>query len=74
LLSSPAHPYTRELVAAAPRFEEAPLSEPAPPPFPDATAGCPYAPRCRLAQARCLEEAPDLTPREDGRRAACHMA
>jgi peptide/nickel transport system ATP-binding protein len=73
ILQTPAHPYTRELVAAAPRF--APLAAPAPaaPPFPEAATGCRYAPRCPLAQARCLEEAPALTPRADGRKAACHV-
>ena len=73
LLESPAHPYTRELVDAAPRFEEAPLREPAAPPFPQATTGCRFAPRCPLAQARCVQEAPELTPRGDGRSVACHV-
>ena len=72
LLERPAHPYTRELVDAAPRFEETPLREPAAPPFPEAATGCRYAPRCPLAQARCLQEAPELRPRGDGRRVACH--
>ncbi len=72
LLKNPAHPYTRELVDAAPRFEAAPLRSPAPPPFPDAKTGCRYAPRCPLADARCLEAAPELTPRDDGRSVACY--
>ena len=72
LLERPAHPYTRELVDAAPRFEETPLREPIAPPFPAAATGCRYAPRCPLAQARCLQEAPELRPRGDGRRVACH--
>jgi len=73
LLKAPAHPYTRELIEAAPRFEEA-LAAPAPaPPFPEAKTGCRYAPRCPLAQARCLEEAPALRTLADGRQAACHL-
>jgi len=72
LLKNPAHPYTRELVDAAPRFEEAPLRAPEPPPFPDAATGCPYASRCPLAEARCLDEAPALRALDDGRRVACH--
>ena len=73
LLQSPAHPYTRELVEAAPRFETAPVRENPPPPFPRRRTGCRYAPRCPLAQPRCLERAPALRPRGDGRQAACHV-
>jgi peptide/nickel transport system ATP-binding protein len=74
LLKSPAHPYTRELVDAAPRFEPTPLRNVAAPPFPEARTGCRYAPRCPLAEARCLEAAPELSPRADGRRVACFVA
>ena len=72
LLAGPRHPYTRELVAAAPRFEAAPAQPPAAPPFPDAATGCRYAPRCTLATRRCLGEAPALRALDDGRRVACH--
>jgi peptide/nickel transport system ATP-binding protein len=72
LLNNPAHPYTRELVAAAPRLEtHAPPLPPAPP-FPQATTGCRYAPRCPLAVAHCLAEDPVLRTLDDGRRVACH--
>ena len=73
LLTQPTHPYTRELVEAAPRFEETPLRAAASPPFPDAKTGCAYAPRCPLAEPRCLAEAPELTASADGRRVACHV-
>ena len=73
LLERPAHPYTRELVDAAPRFEAAPLRAPAAPPFPQAATGCRYAPRCPLAEARCLQEAPELRALGDGRSVACHV-
>ena len=72
LLSRPAHPYTRELVEAAPRFDEAATRAPAALPHPDAKTGCRYAPRCSLAMPRCLEQAPELLPREDGRSVACY--
>jgi peptide/nickel transport system ATP-binding protein len=72
LLNEPAHPYTRELVAAAPRFEAAPTREAAAPPFPEARTGCRYAPRCPLAKPVCLEAAPELLAQADGRRVACH--
>ena len=73
LLKSPTHPYTRELIEAAPNFDAAPLREAAAPPFPEAATGCRYAPRCPLAEARCLEEAPALRTLADGRSVACHV-
>jgi peptide/nickel transport system ATP-binding protein len=73
LLAKPAHPYTRELVDAEPKLEQAPAAAPEAPPRPDVRSGCAYAPRCLYAQARCLEEAPRLTARGDGRRIACHF-
>jgi peptide/nickel transport system ATP-binding protein len=72
LLNQPQHPYTRELVAAAPRFDAAPEAPISFPPFPDAQTGCRYAPRCPLATQRCLTEAPALRALDDGRRVACH--
>ena len=74
LLTRPAHPYTVELVAAAPRLDEAAPVPSAPPPFPDAKTGCRFASRCSRAEARCLAEDPELTPRPDGRQVACHFA
>jgi peptide/nickel transport system ATP-binding protein len=72
LLTSPAHPYMRELVAAAPRLDTQ-GTPPAPaPPFPQAATGCRYAPRCPLATRRCLAEEPALRALNDGRRVACH--
>jgi len=73
LLARPAHPYTRELVDAAPKLEETPLPPPRAPPMPDAATGCPYAARCLLARARCVEEAPALRALGEGRRVACHF-
>ncbi len=73
LLTKPAHPYTRELVDAAPKLEETPLPPPEAPPRPDATTGCPYAARCLFAQARCIGEAPALSSLGEARRVACHF-
>ena len=72
LLTNPAHPYTRELVAAAPRLGVPPPPPADPPPFPSAATGCRYAPRCPLATPRCLAQAPALRAQGDGRRVACH--
>jgi peptide/nickel transport system ATP-binding protein len=74
LLESPAHPYTRALIDAAPKLQTARRRSPAPAMTPATTpTGCAYAPRCPFVQRRCLEEAPRLRALADGRRAACHF-
>jgi peptide/nickel transport system ATP-binding protein len=76
LFTTPAHPYTRELIDATPRLARAAsvpdgaLAEPAD----GSSAGCPYARRCAHARSRCVDEAPTLTKTaEPGRSAACHF-
>jgi len=77
---SPAHPYTRALLAAAPRRRRAAdsadagadaaieLPNPlAPPP------GCAFAGRCPHATARCRSEQPLLRALANGREVACHL-
>jgi peptide/nickel transport system ATP-binding protein len=74
LLASPAHPYTRALIDAAPKLHAE--RRPAPPPAPTqpgTQAGCAYASRCVFAQGKCREEAPALRPLTDGRTVACHF-
>ena len=73
LFKAPAHPYTRELIDAAPKLEEAPIVAVEAPPSDEAPGGCAYAARCRFAQARCREAAPALRPLGDGRSVACHF-
>src|SRR5271155_433687 len=73
LLTAPAHPYTRELVDAAPKLGQAPLARADPPPRPEASTGCPYSARCAFAQERCVEEAPALREIEGRRQVACHF-
>jgi peptide/nickel transport system ATP-binding protein len=73
LFGAPAHPYTRELVDATPRFDRrtrvAPVAEAR---NGLETTGCPYAARCAFAQSRCLQEAPELKELAGrDRRAAC---
>jgi peptide/nickel transport system ATP-binding protein len=77
LFRDAAHPYTRALMDAVPRFEPgtrrhrqvavAPLPETSP-----SAAGCSFAPRCAFRRDRCLREAPALRPVADGHQAACH--
>jgi oligopeptide/dipeptide ABC transporter ATP-binding protein len=68
VFAAPRHPYTSALIQAAPRLDPgrparadaAPGELPSPllPP-----AGCAFHPRCRLAEARCSRERPELALR-----------
>jgi oligopeptide/dipeptide ABC transporter ATP-binding protein len=76
LLSGPHHPYTEALLRcyADPRADEVHL-EGIPGNPPDLSLrhdGCPFTPRCPLAQDICREQDPPLTPLGAGR-AACHV-
>ena len=73
LFKAPRHPYTRELIDAAPKLEEAPIVAVDPPPHVEAPGGCAYAGRCPFAQARCRETPPALRPLDDNRSVACHF-
>ncbi len=76
---SPKHPYTQALISAVPVVDQdskrqriiLPGDVPSPihPP-----SGCPFHPRCPLAEARCRTEAPLLRELEPGHHAACHLA
>ena len=64
VLSAPAHPYTKGLLASLPRLSMRDRQERLAPiggRFPDLTAlpsGCVFAPRCPFAEARCNEPQP----------------
>jgi oligopeptide transport system ATP-binding protein len=77
----PHHPYTKALLAAVPiadpeleamRTQQMITGEvPSvlnPPP------GCPFHPRCPIAEARCAQETPQLRQTASGRSVACHLA
>jgi peptide/nickel transport system ATP-binding protein len=71
------HPYTRLLWAATPDLESRydVVSIPGVPPRLDHDiAGCPFAPRCDRAQARCFTERPELRTMSAGHVSACHFA
>jgi peptide/nickel transport system ATP-binding protein len=71
------HPYTRLLWAATPDLEshDDVVSIPGVPPRLDAELhGCPFAPRCDRAAARCVSERPELRQVGDDHVSACHFA
>ncbi len=65
LYADPRHPYTLGLLGSIPRLDAArkekltPIQG-LPPDLIDMPPGCPFAPRCRFALERCLEENPTL--------------
>ena len=80
LYRDPLHPYTRALLAAVPIPD--PALEAARPQqviageVPSALnppPGCPFHPRCPMAEARCSEEEPQLRRTPSGRAVACHL-
>ncbi len=77
IFTSPGHPYTELLLRSAPpahprdRRRYSPAAEE----LPSATrvpSGCPFHPRCPLADGTCRAEMPPLAARPDGRLLACH--
>ncbi|SFB10731.1 peptide/nickel transport system ATP-binding protein [Poseidonocella pacifica] len=62
IFAKPAHPYTEALISAVPSLhgqKERLTTIPGQPPAPtDIVVGCPFAPRCQYADARCHSEAP----------------
>ncbi|WP_353978806.1 oligopeptide/dipeptide ABC transporter ATP-binding protein [Salinicola endophyticus] len=76
IFAAPRHPYTRALLAARPRFDEAgaqcvagsaDTSSAMP-----ATRGCVYRHHCPLATPLCAREPPSLEALGDGHAVACH--
>ena len=77
VFARPNHPYTKALLAEAPRLDvrarrftaiKGEIPSPlAPPP------GCHFHPRCPHAFARCREEVPVLKEVAPGHRSACHL-
>jgi oligopeptide/dipeptide ABC transporter ATP-binding protein len=79
LCRDPRHPYTQALLSAVPVVDPdlkrprilLPGDVPSPihPP-----GGCPFHPRCPVAESRCKTEIPPFREIEPGRWAACHLA
>jgi oligopeptide/dipeptide ABC transporter ATP-binding protein len=79
LYRSPQHPYTRALLSAVPhpdptqRRERILLRGDVPSPI-DPPPGCPFHPRCAVAEERCSREVPALRVVRPGHLSACHLA
>jgi oligopeptide/dipeptide ABC transporter ATP-binding protein len=73
---SPAHPYTRALIACLPGLDDGARLGAIPGVMPGLKAmprGCRFHPRCALAEPRCAVEEPALRPAGPGQVAACHL-
>ena len=76
---APKHPYTQALLSAVPvvdpdsKRQRIVLGGDVPSPI-NPPSGCPFHPRCPLAEARCRTELPALREVAPGRFAACHLA
>ncbi|GFE49587.1 ABC transporter ATP-binding protein [Roseobacter cerasinus] len=75
VFENPRHPYTRALLAEAPRLDRrgqdfTPIEGEIPSPL-DPPPGCTFHPRCALATAACRTTAPELTVGKHGRQTAC---
>jgi oligopeptide transport system ATP-binding protein len=77
--SQPKHPYTQALISAVPVVDpdskraRVILAGDVPSPI-HPPGGCPFHPRCPVAEARCKIEAPQLRSLSNGHSAACHLA
>lgn len=79
LFDDPRHPYTKALMAAAPKFgvKKAPgeaALKGEPPSALRLPEGCRFRPRCPVADDVCAETEPPLMGPSETQRAACHFA
>jgi oligopeptide/dipeptide ABC transporter ATP-binding protein len=76
---APKHPYTQALLSAVPQVDPDSkrqriiLSGDPPSPI-HPPGGCPFHPRCPVAESRCRTDVPALREIAPGRHAACHLA
>ncbi|MGW7251919.1 ABC transporter ATP-binding protein [Streptomyces decoyicus] len=77
LYKAPAHPYTRGLLDSIPRLDQKGQRLYAikglPPNLTAIPPGCPFHPRCPLAQDICRTDLPPLYEAGPGRASACHF-
>jgi oligopeptide/dipeptide ABC transporter ATP-binding protein len=77
LIARPLHPYTKDLLAAAPSFERRavrPTTGAAATAFVAPGVGCSYGPRCARRADRCGVAEPDVVEPTPGHRVACWRA
>jgi oligopeptide/dipeptide ABC transporter ATP-binding protein len=78
LYAGPAHPYTLGLLESIPRVDEKGQQlrtiKGLPPSLLRIPSGCPFHPRCPMAQPVCQEKVPPLLQLGHGRASACHFA
>ena len=75
IFSDPRHPYTKALLAEAPRLDQrrrafAPIEGEIPSPL-DPPPGCTFHPRCPVARPECQIRVPELKAGRGGRETAC---
>jgi oligopeptide transport system ATP-binding protein len=79
LIREPRHPYTQALISAVPEVDPESkrqrilLTGDVPSPI-HPPRGCPFHPRCPIAEDRCRTEAPVLTNGDRAHPAACHFS
>lgn len=82
LFTTPAHPYTESLLAAAPEIEAGlagevgcrPLLRGEPPSATTRIEGCPFHPRCHRSVEVCKTLKPELVVLGEGHSSACHLS
>jgi oligopeptide transport system ATP-binding protein len=79
VVQTPKHPYTTALISAVPQINPATGARriilPGEMPSPlDPPKGCPFHPRCSIAEPRCRIEPPALREISPAHFAACHLA
>ena len=78
LYAKPLHPYTNALLSAVPlpdptlSRDRIILKGDVPNPA-NQPPGCPFHPRCPMAEARCKTEVPELEDKGGGHQVACHL-
>jgi oligopeptide/dipeptide ABC transporter ATP-binding protein len=84
IFNRPRHPYTQALLSAVPDVEKGlrervtgssrtVLKGDVPSPI-ETIAGCPFHPRCPIAEATCRSEVPEFRSIGAGHKVACHLA
>jgi oligopeptide transport system ATP-binding protein len=78
LYAKPGHPYTLGLLSSIPRIDEKGQElrtiKGLPPNLMRIPSGCPFHPRCPMAQQVCIDELPPLRHFGGTRSSACHFA